>query len=190
MAQNHEKTDFVDYLASLLEVSNRGALADLRRGVTGPPGTVPATYPYVIPHLPKSIDPAGNQAIPYFLIASLFALYFSGKGKEVAGTEENIGRAFRSAKLKTSTARGTPSDEPDSTDQRFVALLNSDYDDLPNHLRYAISFLKSNEIPLDWHQLLKDLKNWGHPDRFVQKNWAKGFWGYSATKSNPDEEKQ
>lgn len=178
MAEESKKVGFVRYLESLLERDERGALAALRRGVTGPPGAVPDTYPYVIPRLPKGVEADSPRSEPYFLIASLFALYFSGKGKGIVGAGNNIGRAFRMTKLKDASEKGRSPDEEDSTDRRFVALLNADYDDLPNHLRHAISYLKSAEIPLDWHKLFKHICNWNHPDRWVQKELAQGFWGY------------
>src|SRR5262249_54428628 len=51
-----------------------------------------------------------------------------------------------------------------SIEKRFVALLNCHEDDLAEHLRHAIGLLRSKEIPVDWIQLLKDLRNWNHPD--------------------------
>ncbi|MGQ9706884.1 MAG: type I-E CRISPR-associated protein Cse2/CasB [bacterium] len=166
-----EKEYFIEYLEELLKSDNRGALSALRRGLSAPPGTVPYTYPYVIPYLPEDVPPDSKRAIPYFLVASLFALYFTGKGKEQISSKEvfNLGVAFRKAKGETS--------KEDSIDSRFTALLNSHYDDLPNHLRHAVSFLRSKEIPLNWNELLSHIKNWNHPDRWVQKKLARGFWG-------------
>ena len=51
-------------------------------------------------------------------------------------------------------------------------------DDLPFFLRQAVSFLKSKDVPINWHQLMRDINHWNHPDRFVQHNWANAFWGY------------
>jgi hypothetical protein len=31
--------------------------------------------------------------------------------------------------------------------------------------------------------LLRDIRNWDHPDRFVQKNWANAFWRQPARAS-------
>jgi len=36
---------------------------------------------------------------------------------------------------------------------------------------------------INWEQLRKDLLAWEHPDRYVQKSWARGFWGYQPESS-------
>ena len=71
-------------------------------------------------------------------------------------------------------------------ERRFTVLLAAHPDDVGDHLRQAISFLKSQDIPINWHQLLRDLVAWGHPDRFVQQQWARGFWG-RGTEPGPGE---
>jgi len=32
-------------------------------------------------------------------------------------------------------------------------------------------------VPIDWPHLLRDLLDWERPDRAVQRDWARGFWG-------------
>jgi CRISPR system Cascade subunit CasB len=68
------------------------------------------------------------------------------------------------------------SDDSSSVERRFVALLNSHRDDLPNRLRHAVSLLRAPGVPVDWAQLLRDIQSWDHPDRFVQVQWARSFW--------------
>src|SRR6266536_5949977 len=68
-------------------------------------------------------------------------------------------------------------DSGNSLERRFVVLLNAHADDLPEHLRQAISLLKSKDKPIHWLRLLLDLKQWDREDRRVQRLWAKGFWG-------------
>ncbi|RLC41268.1 MAG: type I-E CRISPR-associated protein Cse2/CasB [Candidatus Coatesbacteria bacterium] len=200
MEEEREEIWFINYLKSLVEDERkRGALAALRRGISGPPGTVPDTYPYVVPNLPTQISPDSRYAIPYFLVASLFALYFTGKGREQLKSEEeyNLGRAFRLAEEEDKKQSDKPEkkgkddkDKGSSTERRFVALLNAHYDDLHNHLRHAISYLRSKDIPIDWQKLLKHIVNWNHPDRWVQKELAKGFWGYYEEKKGDESEKE
>ena len=67
--------------------------------------------------------------------------------------------------------------DSESIEKRFVALLNSHREDLFKHMRHSISLSQSRDVPIDWEQLFKDLRNWNHPAGFVQKNWAKSFWG-------------
>ena len=152
---------FVAHLEDLRQRENRGALAALRRGLGSAPGSVPAMYPHILPWAPHN-RVAENACC---IIGSLFALHPDPGG---AG---NMGNAF--AKV---------GDRTESLEKRFVALLNCHYDDLPNHLRQAVSLLKSKDVPIDWRQLLWNVVSWDHEARFVQKQWAREFW-----KSRPSE---
>ena len=146
---------FVAYLESLQNQGNRGALAALRRGVGSPPGTVVEMYPQILPWVPSS----KWVEEPAYIVGSLFALHPEPGGKG------NIGTAFAMVK------------EPsESLGKRFVALLNCHRDDLPNHLRQAVSLLKAKDVPIDWRRLLKDILSWDHESRFVQQQWAREFW--------------
>jgi CRISPR system Cascade subunit CasB len=149
---------FVTYLQSLRE--DRGALAALRRGLGQPPGTEREMYRYVVPWLPS--EPRPQQESVHYLVAALFGYHPQGGG---AG---NLGRAFA-----RTVAAG---DNTTAVERRFTALLTAHVEDLPFYLRQAISFLKSKEVPVDWHQLFTDLMAWDHPDRYVQQQWARGFW--------------
>ena len=64
----------------------------------------------------------------------------------------------------------------DGVERRFVALLNSDEEDLPGRLRHAVGLLKSKDIPVDWRQLLSDLLRWEYADRQVHRRWSRDFW--------------
>ncbi len=154
-----ETHPFVTYLEGLRD--NRGALAALRRGLAGAPGTVPETYRYVVPWLPEDISRRREEA--YFLVASLFAYH------SLEGGSGNMGDHY-------ARARAMAQDDT-AIERRFTNLLATHPEDLGFCLRQAISFLRSKEIPVNWQQLLKDFVNWGHPERFVQRNWARSFWG-------------
>jgi CRISPR system Cascade subunit CasB len=149
---------FITYLETL--TANRGVLAALRRGLGQPPGTVAEVYPYILPFIPDSVGPHVEEI--YFTIASLFAFYPQGI------TSGNIGSHMASAVVSESSQA--------AVERRFTTLLASHPDDLPNALRQAISFLKSKDQPVNWHQLMRDMLAWDHPDRYVQKRWASAFW--------------
>lgn len=146
---------FVGYLETLHEAGNRGALAALRRGAGSPTGTVAAMYPYILPWAP----PEKWAEDACYIVGSLFALH------PQSTKEGNMGRAF--------SMLGEPNE---SLERRFVALLNSHSEDLPHHLRQAISLLKSKDIPVNWCQLLRDILHWDHEAHFVQQQWAREFW--------------
>ena len=161
------KNEFVAYLEGLTE--DRGKLAALRRGLGLPPGTCVAMYPIVAIRLPRNIPKYEEER--YYLIASLFGLHPS------SSETGNMGDHMRHACSENLVQ---------AVERRFAKLLAANWEDLSNELRQTISYLKSKGIPVNWHQLIADLKNWSHPDRFVQRKWASAFWGYISTE-NPKE---
>lgn len=160
MTETKPRTD-EDFVRDLIAMhkrdlaDDRARLARLRRGFSrrGPDYSLLRELPPL---------PAGEQDIErYLLIAFLFALN--------PGQGEAPGKALRS--LRDSLSAGA-----ESLDQRFAALLNSAYDDLPYRLRQIVQMLKSREISLDYRQLLRDLRHWDHPDRHTQRTWAKAYY--------------
>ena len=149
---------FVSHLEGYIERNDRAALAHLRRGLGKEPGTAMEIFPYI----PWWITNKYNEDA-YFLIASLVGLYPTrSKGDRF----NNLGKSLSRIK-----------DASDSIEKRFTALLNANEEDLSDHLRQIIGLLKSNDVPINWLVLLKDIKKWSHEKKFVQKNWARGFWG-------------
>ncbi len=158
---NHQEPHpFIRYLQKLKADNNRAALASLRRGLGQPPGTVADMYRYVEPFLGQD---ARYKESAYYLVAALFAFH------PKSTNEGNMGTHL--AKTRTESGK-------EALERRFTVLLAAHSDDLPEYLRQAVSFLKSkDEEPVNWNELLRDLQNWGHEDRFVQKKWARSFWG-------------
>src|SRR5262249_11534579 len=136
------------------------ALAALRRGLGKPSGTAAEMFPHVMPFIGDNIPPWRQD--DYFLVASLFAahqlLWGPGTGQQ---EPTNLGASFRRLRAKV---------ESESIEKRFVALLNAEREDLPEHLRHAISLLKAHDIPLDWARLLHDLGGWGWESRSIQRD--------------------
>lgn len=151
---------FIGHLEQLRDQEDRRALAILRRGANRQPGTALDMFSLVIPWVPENRH-AEDSA---FLVAALFALHPQPKGQ---GT---LGSAFAQI-----------SGESDSIEQRFNALLNCHRDDLPYHLRQAVSLLRSKEVPVDWQRLLRDVLGWEHDSRYVQRAWAREFWRSAAS---------
>ena len=165
-----ESNPFITYLEGLSQ--DRGALAALRRGLGQPPGTAPDMYPYVVPWLGDDVPRWRENA--HYLIASLYAYH------PEPGGSGNLGDQF-------ARARGSQGDDI-AIERRFSALLSAHPDDLPFYLRQAVSYLRSKEVPINWHTLLRDVMAWGHPDRYVQRNWARAFWGRASRQTTPTEE--
>lgn len=179
---------FTTYLASLVRDERRDALAALRRGLGKHPGQAAEMFPYVVPWLSDAMSP--TRQADYFLVAALFASHQiswptsqSDQGDSPESVQRgptNLGVSFRRLASATDSA---------SIEQRFVALLNAQREDLPTHLRHAISLLRAKDIPVDWARLLSDLGNWSREDRRVQSAWAQAFWRRqtSTTTTQPTE---
>jgi len=158
---------FVEQLEKLANSQDRAALAALRRGLGKAPGTVAEMHRHVVPWLPASAPEWQQDA--YYVVAALFAWH--------QGSWHREDGAARATNLGASFARLASSVESESVESRFVALLNCHRDDLPTHLRHAVGLLKSEEIPVDWSQLLSDVQSWGLESRPVQRGWARAYWG-------------
>jgi len=108
-----------------------------------------------------------------YLIAALFASY-----PEAESTDGNFGESTRQLRLAK---------ESESIERRFVALLAADTQALPNHIRYMVNLLKTENIPVNWLKLLRDLHRWKSSSRSVERAWARQFWRF-VPKPEPDTE--
>lgn len=144
---------------------DRAMMASLRRGLGQTAGVVPEVSRVIQRRLAPDAPPWLESA--YYLIAPLFAFH------STEGGTGNVGNHFR--------ALCAPGEEPPTNvERRFTALLASDPDDLDDVLRQAVSLLKSKDVPVNWHELLRDVQEWKHPNEErrvrVQKKWSRAFW--------------
>lgn len=177
---------FVGYLHSLVEREELAALAALRRGLGKEPGTAPEMYPYVVPFV-GDITP--TQQAPYYLVAALFAWHQkdwpSDDPQRDNRNRNNLGASLARLRQEQARDRGDAvPDQGDSTERRFVAMLSSSREDMPYHLRQMIGLLRTKEVPVNWLQLLYDIRFWDSDDsRIVQQRWASAFW----SQTTPDQ---
>ncbi len=155
---------FVAHLNQLVE-RDRGARAVLRRSLTFAPGTYPAAFAHVERFVGDGHDRDPlRQAL--YLVAGLHASHPQHR----AGT--SLARSFGRLMLE----RQSPSIE-----KRFIALLSSDAQGLPELLRQAVTLLSTDGRALDYVALLDDLALWHKPwaleaqDRLRQR-WARDFY--------------
>ncbi len=83
----------------------------------------------------------------------------------------------------------------DGLDRRFEILLDGTFErveggkpgggSLAYRLRQCVKLARNHEKPIDWIQLMKDLKWWSHDNRTSQKNWARAYFGYHGP-TNPE----
>ena len=109
-----------------------------------------------------------------FLAASLLAQYKTSVIKSKRHTiEGNFGKTWK---------RAIQGSDSDSIKRRFHVLLDSEFDpqtgdgDLPYRLRQLVRYSAAKGIGVDWPELLKHLRSWNSPDKWVQKSWARAFF--------------
>ncbi len=159
---------------------DRAALAALRRGLGREAGANWESYPIVMRYVRR--DAKRTEENAFFTVAALFGLYPSASWRRSEDDKRptNLGASLAILKNKNP--------DSDSIERRFVALLNADAEDLPTHLRHAVSLIKASDTPIliDWIKLLGHLRSWNSPDRWVQRDWSRAFW--SAETTNADDE--
>ena len=178
--KNDSTRAFIDYLEKLsrihTELRDRRVLAALRRCLSNWPAAAPEAIRIVAPFIPE--DARGSLENRYYLIAGLFALHpCSSKLDEISGP--SLGKSLRSAADKD---KDKDKDTGKGPERRLIALLSCKSEDLPVHLRHAISYLSSKEIAVDYRRLMDDLRYWDSDGGNVQKNWGRDFWSGSTAK--------
>jgi CRISPR system Cascade subunit CasB len=160
---------FIDWLEKVNEKDTR-IRAVLRRSLAFDPGQYVPAYPYVEPFL-RDEQNLWRREMRY-LVAGLWAMHWR-EGR--SGTPMPIGKAcavFDSEKRKTMNADDRQ--KLTSTEQRFVALLDADQDQLSHRLRQMIALLK--EQPIDFDSLLDELFDWNYDQKRTQNAWARDFY--------------
>jgi CRISPR type I-E-associated protein CasB/Cse2 len=143
---------FIRSLYALAQRKDRAALAELRRSVTSPLSAMP----YVVPFLAKDASDRDERA--FALVGALFALHPEPGSSTLADALRRLAEKSESVAL------------------RFRALLDAEPEDLPVHLRHAVALARSQEIPLDYDDLLRAVRFWGDPDKPRQRAWARDFF--------------
>lgn len=164
MSEKQQKHFFIKYLEKLQSDGDRGAMATLRKGLGKPPGEVTQMYKYVYVGIGQNGKIQEENG--YFLVASLFALWYRGRQGLSQDFDGNFGKTCKYVFKETAT---------DSTVKHFESLIDSHIDDLPNRLRHAVSLASSKNVGVNWSQLLIDLEQWGEDSKSVQKEWMKAF---------------
>jgi CRISPR system Cascade subunit CasB len=188
IAATSRQEAFIEYLEGLKDRDDRAALAALRRSLGSEAGADMDAYKHVY-----RFNPPEREEVWYCLIAALFALHPASWRDSADGRwgATNFGASLARLWSKRETGR-------DSLERRFVALLSADDAELPDKLRHAVSLLRSEEIPVNWLQLLRDLRRWDFDTRPAQRAWARAFWGgggqagvsQATTDPSPSEDEQ
>lgn len=171
-----EKTSEQEFIGRI-ESLDTGKLAALRRAA-GARDVIDGRCPWLV----GLVRGATTEAIA-LLVGSLVAQYSTA--------DIRAGRHRLSGDFGRTWKKAIAGNNSKSIGRRFNILLESEFDphtgegDLPYRLRQMVRYAVSKKVGVDWPQLLNDLKNWNHPDKFVQKRWARSFF---AVESSDDEQ--
>lgn len=161
-----KENPLISYLLSLVERDDRAALAALR-GALRSDKELDALR-FVAPFVwDKDLDnrPLGAKARrraedDAILVASLFAFHpEQGSG--------SLAQALRGVFIET---------QSESIEGRFRALMSADREDLPIHLRHAVSLAKAKGRAIDWDDLYAAIRYWDQEENRVRRQWARDFW--------------
>lgn len=129
---------------------------------------------------------AAYQEESYFLVATLYPFdkkqrdkdrSFSAlsSDKSAAQERQEAVKEARAMTLGASFRLACSEQNATGFDRRVARLLDADRQQLPFQLRQAILRLTADWTPIDWAQLTKDVLNWEHSSRYVQRNWARDY---------------
>jgi CRISPR system Cascade subunit CasB len=141
------------------------------------------------------------ERICYYLVAGLWASAVSSSELErfrrqpeeepevSQGDQSNVNKGYRRTLGHAIAQLYLARNQSKSIEQRFVALLDADEEQLPYRMRQMVRLLKSEEgIPIYWSELLRDLLAWDYEHRPVQQKWARAFYRTVAKETQGGEE--
>lgn len=165
----------VAWLLELARREDRGRLAALRRGLLLEPHQFYELYRVVPAPFLEGIGRAETER--RLMIATLFASHpCSFTPEQLAERPRNLGESLRELARHQRTPGDAENELPEPLKRRMDAVLAAREEDLFDHLRHLIRLLKSKEIPVDWDQLLRDLRRWSLEERPVQWWWSRSFY--------------
>lgn len=158
------------------------ARAALRRGLGKPPGDAIETHRYVVLAATRAgVEPSDD----HYVVAALFGLHARTPSPNLK--RWNIGASLGVLRRLAKEQLGE-NEEPANVEARLNTLLKATPDSLPSHLQRVVSLLKTEDIAVDWAQLLHDLRLLrGRTARQVRREWATSYWtGSDRTKPAAD----
>jgi CRISPR system Cascade subunit CasB len=155
---------------------DRSAMAALRRSLSTWPSVPGEAIRIVAPFLPEQAT--GWQETLYFLIGGLFAVH-PCLSKDTKGYGISFGAALAEA------ARQDPAQ---GAERRLLALLGAKSEDLPSHLRHAMTYLHARGVDVDYRRLMRDLNWWDSPNGETQRRWGMDFWRAAEPEDRPSNE--
>jgi CRISPR system Cascade subunit CasB len=150
---------FIHWLEELNKTNSK-ARAALRRSLAFDPATYVPAFPYVEPFVKE--EESSWRRDMYYLVAGLWAVHWR-EGR--TGEPMSLGKACAAHQIASRSQ---------STERRFITLLDSDPDQLPHRLRQMVALLK--EYPIDFEGIMTGLLYWTDERRRTQTSWARDFY--------------
>jgi CRISPR system Cascade subunit CasB len=100
----------------------------------------------------------------YFLVATLYPLEKDSPHSYLPGS---FGGSLRQVRT---------GENENGLNRRMERLLDADEQQLHFFLRQAVHYIASQRGRINWGRLLQDLLNWSHPERWVQRRWARDYF--------------
>ncbi|MCX6378705.1 MAG: type I-E CRISPR-associated protein Cse2/CasB [Armatimonadetes bacterium] len=175
--QNDQNRKLISRLIRLHIDDDRARLANLRCGLRDRLHDTPPNLERVYFGLSGVDLPDNNERMEWYTVVG--SLFGSAHDKVAQKRGVSLAHACRTL-LEASDSK--------SLEQRFMAMLSSSDENLPGHLRHAVSLLKAKEIGIDWDILLNDVLNWEDANKSVQKRWGRDYYHHPNIKETDDEQ--
>lgn len=156
----------------------RAELAELRRSLAFDAGTHAPAFRIVENFAMHTVSRFESDMC--YLVAGLFALVERPSPDKPKPQLETRNLGLSVAELFVARQKSK------SIEDRFIALLDADTDQVQYRLRQMVALLKDT-APIDWSELLKDLKYWTTESKTTQRKWAKSFYRHINTVSETPE---
>lgn len=164
-------------ISGLPDNTARASFARLRRGAGHIPGEIPQIWGDFLLDLPdellgtKTKISAAEWSV--YIALTLFAMHQQGKDRKTQPMhKEGISLGAAANRLIQ-----TEDDRQRIANRFYPVATASDIEELSNRLRGLVTLLKSEDIPLDYVMLAKDLYLFQHPNynASVKLNWGRDF---------------
>jgi CRISPR system Cascade subunit CasB len=156
----------------------RGDLAILRRNAGRTLGESRNALSLFYRVLPSPLVGTWDEET-FFLAATLFALNQTPHSGDFGSTMRAVDRLRGGSPANTEGREGP-------IDRRMRILLDSEFErfggrpgggELAYRLRQCVKLAASEDVGIEGPLLLRHLRSWDHPNRWVQKQWARSYFG-------------
>lgn len=164
---NDIERGFVGFVGSKI-IPNAGPRAVLKRALRGDPAFAVAAMKFIAPFHPRP----GWDEDAFLIVGGLYAIH----PMNWTPTQEKP----RTGDFGHSMAIFASQNYGGGPDRRFARLIDvgvrSSGDVLRGLLFSMVMLIKKDRVPIDYAQLLHDLRHWESSDRWVQRGWARSYY--------------